>query len=218
MKKLFLATFLFIVTLISCQKEISFETNATGGNSGNNNNGNNNGGTNTSLLGTWKFNGIQASTRVEMEADLGGMLMKTITISSYNTKQNTGTYTLTSDKFTGTDVGYSIDTIMKAYTYMDGILQDSIEAPMQMPMTIQSSSSSYKLIGADSIYFTNGSMTINAGTGSQGMDAQPSGMKYKIIGNNLTFTFGYSKDTTIVQNATNIKMKQRVTGSVKLSK
>lgn len=208
---------LFVITsmiAVSCQKELSVDTNGTDPTTGGGG-----GGTNTSLTGTWKFEGMHVVTNSVIEANEGGTDIKTVTNSTYDTRENSGTYTINPGQMLINNVGYSIDTTVTALYYIDGVFQDSFDAPFQYPYTTQTGSSSYKLVGADSMYFTSGNVLINTGSaGSSNVTAQPSGLKYNISGNTLTFTFSASKDTTIVSSGVSAKVKQMVSGNLKLSK
>ncbi|MES2647497.1 MAG: hypothetical protein V4717_11515 [Bacteroidota bacterium] len=195
----------FLITcfsLIACQKEISLEN----GNGGSNNNGGGGSTSNASLVGTWKFNGMHVETMVENIVADPALSLRTVTKAVYNTKQNTGTYNFTSDlKAVSINLGYSVDTTSKGYIYENNVLQDSMEIPLSIPYFTSSSSSAYKLIGTDSIFFSGGTLSI--GTTTQ--PTEPVGMKYKIAGNTLTMSYNVMRDSSFIAAGTEVRSIQK---------
>src|SRR5689334_23147974 len=75
--------------LFACQKEQTFDTSQPGGSGS----GTTPGGSTTSgsLLGTWKFLGLEAQTQNTAVGSIPGLgTIKTVTYSKYTTEQNTG--------------------------------------------------------------------------------------------------------------------------------
>jgi hypothetical protein len=199
------------VTILSCQKEMSVENGIPGppGNGG--------GGatTNATLLGVWKLSFIHVETVADNEVNDPASINRTVTKSVYDTKDNTGTMNFTSDlKAITTNFGYSIDTVGMVYLYENNVFQDSLDFPFVVPFSSSTSTSGYRLVGADSIYFTGGSLTTVGGTQA----TQTAGMKYKVEGSKLTMTFKTSKDTSFVESGVTIYAKNRASGTVTLVK
>ena len=213
MNKYFLLIICLSVTISACQKEISLEAPINSGGGGGNGGG---GGSNANLIGIWKLSKMHAETVSENEIDLFGTLTRTVTTSAYDTKGNTGGFNFATDLKVTANIGYSIDTIGMVYTYENNVLEDSMEFDFNVPYTSSNSVSGYKLVGADSIYFTGG--TISVGTGSN-QNSKPTGMKYKIVGSTLTMDFHNTGDSTIdVGGGQLMKIKQRVSGIMTLIK
>lgn len=128
---------------VSCQKELSMDSSLGGSN-------------NASLTGNWKFIGMHSKTESIVELSDGIDVLKTITLSEYYSKNNTGTIVIDDSKMTGTNVGYEIDTIAKGFTYENNILIDTVSAPFYFIVPPTNSVSPYTRVSADSLYFTGG--------------------------------------------------------------
>ena len=205
MLKILIAIFLLSITIFSCQKEISVEnanTDPVGGGSG---------GANAKLVGVWKFLFLHAETLSDNEVNDQGVVLRTVTKSVYDTKENTGTFNLTTEfKAVTNNYGYSVDTVAVGYIYENNVFQDSLEIPFQIPYFTVNSSSDYKLVGSDSIFFTSGVLS----TGGTTQNTRPAGMKYKIDGSTLTMNFTTSRDTTMNIGGMTAKVKQLATGTI----
>ena len=101
---------LFIMIVMStlftaCQKEVDFQdiTNNTppGG-----------GTTNNSIIGTWNFVGMVASTRSSVVAGTGPAEEKAISYYGFISEKNVGTVTINAATISSAGVGYSIDTVV----------------------------------------------------------------------------------------------------------
>jgi hypothetical protein len=166
------------VTVFSCTKEKSIDTSTGAGGSG--------GGTNA-VLGTWKFAGFTAAIKVDATATDGTDVEKAVTSYDYLSTNNKGTVTFAANTFTGTGLGYDLNTILYAKFYTNGVLEDSLEVPFNFTLPPTNSSGGYKLVGADSLYFTGGFIAV----GLDSMESKPIGYKYSIAGNKLTMTTNY---------------------------
>ena len=205
MHKILFVIILLSVTIFSCQKEISVENGnidpVGGGTSG----------TNAKLAGVWKFSFVHAETLADNEVNDQGDVLRTVTRSVYDTKENTGTFSFAANyKASTNNYGYSVDTIGMVYMYENHVFLDSMEMPIQMPYFTVNSMSDYKLVGTDSIYFTSGLLS----TGGTTQDTRPGGLKYKIEGSKLTMNFTSSMDTTMVVGGLIAKVKQSATGTI----
>ncbi len=193
---------------VSCQKEIPLNNfgDITPGGGGN------------SILGTWIFAGATVSSYSEATANDGGSINKSVSKIDYSTKNNTGTYTFTADKINSNGVSYLIDTTGIVYYYTNGVFEDSLDIPFTFPVSLDSTSSDYKLVGTDSFYVSGASFSINTGTGTTAVNSLPSGGKYNISGNTLILSFATTRDTTITDSGTGVAIKQRVNATIKLVK
>lgn len=175
---------LVVTSLISCQKEISVDSSSgTGGTAGG-------GGTTGNIIGTWRFVGATSETVATVEMTDGTDLLKTVTFTKYSTTDNKGTVTFTADKMIYKDFGYSINSTLKGYFYVNADLLDSLEAPLNFVLPNFNSESSYTRVGSDSITVTGSSISVPAGSGT----SQVSGARYRFEGNKLVV---YSNFNTV---------------------
>lgn len=165
--------------LIGCAKEKSIDSST------NNNNNNNN---NSDLIGNWKFVSSHVSTRSLIEFRESGVNIATDTYSDYTTINNGGTITITADKFNSSNVTYSADTVAIAYYYENGQLLDSFEFPLTFTLPPTNTSSTYKKVGADSLYMAAGGFMNVGGSTSPNT---PGGVRYKIEGDKMYMTQKY---------------------------
>jgi len=107
---------------------------------------------------------------------------------------------------------YSVASTVKAYTYEDGVLVDSADSPFDFTLPSTNSSGKYKLIGADSIYFPEGSIISLSGSTTQ---SEPAGGKLSLNGNKLTITQHIYQDT--VENISGVDYHLIETGTAAIS-
>jgi hypothetical protein len=171
--------------IVSCQKELNDPT-ITGSTIGNGGSGGTGG---ASIIGNWIFISASAVTQSTNQYSLAGTTYKTITNSNYTSTNNTGTVTITSNTMSSNNVGYNISGIAHALSYENNVLIDTISVPFSSGISNYSSTSPYKQINQDSIYYT-----------SQGLDPSVSagyGAHLDLNGNILKLTTYVVKDTTI---------------------
>ncbi len=175
-----------LVVIAGCQKGIEPFT-------GSDNSGGNGTGT-SSIVGTWKFDSLYASTKnvseyTDMDSDF-----TTVTLINYNSKHNTGTVTFNADSTcSSSNLSYSVDTTANAYNYENGVLLDTTAQAFSFSIDSSSITRTYELIGSDSIYFPQGFIATSASTTTQ---APSSGGRININGNTLTLTATIYRDTT----------------------
>ncbi len=176
------------IVFASCQKEISVDSTSGSGGSGGG------GSTSGSIIGTWKFvNAVNDATATVIMDD-GTDIIKTVSLTKYTTENNKGTITFTADKMIYKDLSYSIASTTKGYFYVNADLIDSIEAPFNFSLPTYSAEVPYTKVGADSLYFPGGSMSIPSGGTAQ---SQPQGMKYRFEGNKL-IVYGIIKNESTI--------------------
>ena len=178
-RNIFLSSLAIIIMLASCKKD---DTKIT-----------------TAIEGTYKLKYLTASTNSTVKGTDGE---KTVTTSHYTTLNNQGTLVFDKSNLTYTGLTYSIDTEAKYYLYQDNDLLDSSSAPFAATLPPSSGRGTYILVGADSIYFPNGSATI--GTGSA--ESIASGGRYSFNGNLLTITQHVSRDSTFEDSGVTFTM------------
>ncbi|WEK34610.1 MAG: hypothetical protein P0Y53_19155 [Candidatus Pseudobacter hemicellulosilyticus] len=188
---LFLSALLVLLILgSSCQKEVSFQQPTA-------NNGNNSGGggddddspgeSNPALLGDWDFKEMTAKTRSEITMPSGSNSTRTVTTSEYTTENNQGKISFTTT-LANSAMGYTVDGTMSMEVWVNGKKDEtmSMQIPMMSIIPLTTSSTPYKLIGTDSIYFKGGGLMEMPNGASEAI--QPGGAKYKIDGKKLTLT------------------------------
>ncbi len=156
----------------------------------------------TSIQGNYKFVSMTANTTVTQQVTSGADVAKTVTVANYTTTNNEGTLRIGANNMTSTNLSYAINTIAKGYIYANNTLLDSVDVPFQYSVPPTSTTSSIKMVGNDSVYFTSSSMFMNGTTQS----TTPGGAKLKLEGDKLFMT------TTVNQTTT-----QNIQGSTVLS-
>jgi hypothetical protein len=140
------------------------------------------------LKGTYDFVGMTVASQstVTVKGTFAGNVIdeKTITTSNYITKNNGGTVTVDATNFTNTDFIYSVDTVINAKSWSDGVLSSDMDIRFKFDAPKLSSHAPYKLVGADSLYFEKGFVENPDGSGT-GVASNPSGSKYSWSGDTL---------------------------------
>ncbi len=173
-KHLLLSSLAVIVILASCKKEDTPQN------------------TSASIDGSYKLKYITANTNSIVTVSDGE---KTITKSDYTSTNNQGIINFNNSTLTATGLSYTVATEAKGYIYFGADLIDSVTYPFSVTLPASNSVAPYQLIGADSIYFPQGSLTTGIG-GSGASQSGPSGGRYSLAGNLLTITQHYAKDST----------------------
>jgi len=101
------------------------------------------------------------------------------------------------------------------YYYQNDILLDSVSIPLTVTIPKTNSTGTYKLIGADSIYFPEGSLTTY---GNVTTSSKPSGGHYKLNGNQLILDISSTTDSTFSDSGIMYEVKQSVDASMILTK
>ncbi|HEY1167066.1 MAG TPA: hypothetical protein VGE90_17955 [Chitinophaga sp.] len=136
------------------------------------------------LKGTYDFVGMTVASQSTVTVTGSGVNEMTITTSNYVTKNNGGTVTVDATNFTNTDFIYSVDTVVNAKSYSDGVFESEMDIPFKFDVPKLSSHAPYKLVGTDSIYFEKGFVENPDGSGT-GVASTPSGSKWSWSGDTL---------------------------------
>lgn len=170
------------------------------------------------IKGTYDFVGMTVVSTSTATVTGQGFNNRTVTQSGYITKNNAGTVVVDGGFFKNNAFAYSIDTVVKAWSYVDGQLEDEIELPFQVDIPALSSQAGYKLVGTDSLYFEQGYISNPDGSGT-GVASTPHGYKYTWSGDTLVLkTNIYSSEsetdqgivsTTVIQAAQTVKLKKK---------
>ena len=197
MKKLFVPGLLSaIVLLAACKKD------------------NNSSNTSAAIEGTYKFKSISAKTNATITGSLGD---KAITTSDYTTTGNAGTVVFSNGNLSATGLTYSVDTDAEVYLYDGTTLLDSTSFPFTFTLPPSNSTGTYKLVGADSIYFPQGGVTA-AVDGNGNYVSGPSGGRYSFNGTLLTITQSGMKDSTFDDSGETYNSVESVSASIVMEK
>lgn len=203
---------LFFFILTSCQKEISFDSPINGGTGSGSGSGS---GNTNNIIGDYDFVGMVAHTISTVTATQAGQELKAVTVSDYASKNNSGTIKITSTQMISTSVAYTIDTIMNAKTYVNGVLLDDQDFPFQVNSPATSSTSSYVRNSADSITMTG---AVGLPDPSGNTPTGPIGAKLSWHGDTLFMHVHTTINQTITQGGVPATLVGTVDGISKLKK
>ena len=203
-----------ITTLFTaCQKEVDLQDTTTtpppGGGTNNN-----------SIIGTWNFVGMVASTKSTLVAGTGIDEEKVITSYGFISKNNAGTITIDATNFKTASLAYSIDTIVTTEFYLGGVFFDSFDQDVKMDFPPTSGTTTYKAVGTDSIYFANGFISLDPTGGGSGTPTPTvaQGLKISWSGDTLLLKTLYSDNRTQTVNGATAKISDNISQVVKLKK
>ncbi len=111
---------------------------------------------------------------------------KTVAVSDYTSINNGGGLNITASTMSTVGMTYAVYTTLQGAEFIDGVFQDSLSAPFDATIPPTSNTSSYKLIGTDSIYFPSG--FINSPGSGGPVQSLAVGAKFLISGSTLTMT------------------------------
>lgn len=214
MRKSYLAFFSALVILFTaCQKEVDFPPGQ------NPNNPNNPGNpSNQSIIGNYDFVGLTAHTIATTTANDGGDQMRTVTVSHYTSKNNTGTYTINATQFISDNIAYSVDTTMNSKVYINGILTDDFDLPFQVTMPPTSNSVTYIKNGSDSITVTGPVGPVTGGPSGTLPPTGSLGYKYSWSGDTLILKTAASFTQNVNQGGVQATVSQSATVTARLKK
>ena len=158
---------------ISCQKELSMDSSL--GLQGT-----------SSLVGNWKFVGMHTKTQSIVEISDGIDILKSVTVSEYYSKNNTGTVVIDDSKMTGTNIGFEVDTVATAFTYENNVLVNTLSAPFSFIALPTNSVSPYVRVSQDSLYFSGGFFASGSGSSTA---AAPVGAKFQVKDDKIHLTY-----------------------------
>lgn len=176
-----------VMAAASCQKEVSGSADLTppaGGPLP---------GTNTEV-GNWKFVNLSGTIANTAEFSQSGGAVKAVSKSIFTSQNNGGTVTFDNSKMTANGITMSVNTSAKTYVYLNGLLLDSIQTPLNETLPPQTTTSNYTKVGADSLHFADGGF-LNALTGGL-LPNTPTGCKLKFEGNLMKMTVIFDTVTT----------------------
>lgn len=169
------------------------------------------------LIGTYDFLYLAAHTESDIEVVFPEGTMRTVSTSDYISKENSGTYTFTANEMIAENTNYKIDTTFNTKFYTDGVLDDEVDMPFTFSVADYDATSTYKLVGTDSIFAEGGFSNVPSG-GAQGTPIAPSGTKFFWSGDTLTFYAEYSALTTVTEEGIRTNTKQYIKHATRLLK
>lgn len=196
------------ITVLSAVLVIFFMGACKKSNSGSNSS------TNPLVGETWNF--VNLSSNANLTATESGLVSaKIVDLTDFTTIDNSGTITFTTDSMSGSGIGYTIDTTYTTYTYV-GSTGDTVTTPFTTTVAPTSSSTSYQLIGSDSIYFGSGtpfSVSLYAGD-----TIKIEGAHFSISGNTLTLTSTIDQAGSVIYEGITAPSVTQITSKITLSK
>lgn len=219
MRKIYLAFFAALLILFTaCQKEADFPPGQNPGNPNNPGNPGNPGNpSGQSIIGNYDFVGLTAHTIGTTTANDGGDQIRTVTVSYYTSKNNTGTYTINATQFISNNIGYSIDTTMNSKIYINGVLTDDFDLPFQGTVPPASNTVTYVKNTADSLTVTG---PVGPITGPSGTPPPTGAMGYKYSwsGDTLVLKTTASFTQNVNQGGVQATVSQSATVTARLKK
>jgi hypothetical protein len=182
----------FVMTAASCQKEVNGNeiTPPAGGPLPNDSIP-----TGGTEVGSWKFVSLTGKIDQTAEFSQSGFSVKAVNSSNFTSTNNDGTITFNNSTMTASAITMDVNTTVSSDIYMNGVLYNSSQTPLNQTLPPQNASSDYTKIGADSLHFQDGGF-LNAITGGL-LPNTPTGCKLKFEGSNvMKMTTVYDTVTT----------------------
>ncbi|HXS55554.1 MAG TPA: hypothetical protein VN726_05485 [Hanamia sp.] len=169
--------------------------------------------TSSAIQGTYKLKYIT----VKDNSTLSALNQKSVNVVNYTTTNNGGTFVIDASNITTSGLTWEATDSVPTYTYYNNQLVDSTKSSFTIKYPATNSSTSYKLIGTDSIYLPQGgpASVILSGTG---LPAGSYGGRYNLSGNVLTIIQSASKDSTFQSNGLSYTLSATEIASVVMEK
>ena len=168
----------------------------------------------TNIEGTYNFKlmSVKGSTSI-----LGSSGDKAVTVSDFSSINNGGTVVFNNGTITAQAFTYTVDTTAMLYLYDGDDVIASSSYPFSYTIPASNSVGQYKIVGADSIYFPQGGLTVNIdGTGPY--ETVGNGGHFSFSGNLLTITENVTKDSTFEDSGETYHLVETATASILLEK
>jgi len=171
------------------------------------------------LQGTYKFINLTAHTQSNVNESVGGVTSSTTALTDYTTTDNAGTIVITADMMSATGLTYSVSTDVRGAAFLNGQFQDSLNFPFDITLPATTSSSKYKLIGSDSLYFSAGGFITSASLPSGGtVPTTGSGGRFTFHADTLILTSSVKQSITQTVQGATIKSDDFATETIRLKK
>lgn len=168
----------------------------------------------TGIQGTYKLKSVSAKTNSTITGTDGE---KEVAVADYTSINNAGTVVIDKSNFTSTGLSYEVNSTTTASFYQDNEFVDSFSVPFNVVIPATNSAAPYKLIGTDSIYFQNGSLTSGI-TADGSIQTGGNGGRYSLSGNLLTLKQNASKDSSFEDSGVTFHLVETVLATIVLEK
>jgi len=162
---------------------------------------------------TWNF--VDLSSNANLTATETGV-GSVVDITDFTTIDNSGTITFTADSMSGSGIGYTIDTSYTTITTVGPSTPDTVTTAYTTTISPTSSSTSYQLIGTDSIYF--GASTPFTVSLYAGDTIKIEGADFTISGNTLTLTSAINQAGTVSYGIVTVPSVTVINSKITLTK
>lgn len=154
------------------------------------------------IEGTWSFINMSAIDTTEyIEAKENGQeKLRVVAADNYITQSNSGELVIDGSTFTYNNIGMEVDTLFMQYTYVDGVLNESLMLPVKQTDIFYKQQHSYSLSAPDSVRLATGTMISWDGSASE--TYQGASYSYSFLGDTLVLKSSRRSVTTGV-NTTN---------------
>ena len=173
--------------------------------------------TENELTGTWNllYFVMEGQNSIELSSeDLGSI--HNIVYMDYLSTNNKGSITFEENKIKSNELSYDITGTINLKEYIDGMLVNSFDSTVNIPMPASSSTNDFVRVTADSIYLPNSSLiTIE---GAEDLYSKPGGIKYKFDGDKLILTARQKESGVIIEDGITQETKSDATMVMTLQK
>lgn len=166
------------------------------------------------IMGNYKFVSLTQTSNVTQQVKNGTDIEQVVTVATFTSTNNTGTLRINSHTMSTTNIAYTANMLARVYRYSNGALLDSTDMPFQFNMPSSSSTTSYKRIGTDSVYFSSGNILMS----DVMQPTQPIGARLKVEGDKLYIMQNADLSTTQNTQGTTIITLSKATAVITLQR
>ncbi|HLY70372.1 MAG TPA: hypothetical protein VKR53_11635 [Puia sp.] len=170
------------------------------------------------LSGSWNFTSLTSQTEASDEYNIGGDDFKDVTTSNYTSTDNAGTVNFSGGTAKSSGISYSVSTTLFLSSYEDNVLVDTTSSPFSSTVPSSGGTSTYKIIGTDSVFFAGGFVTSGDLTGGAPQPSTAIGYKFHVSGNTLIMTSAIAKDSIEDLGGVSTQVHEAASFSVTLTK
>jgi len=159
------------------------------------------------IKGTYHFLSLTGSTRYTQTRVEPSTVIKTVQTAKFTSKNNDGTVTINDSTMISSSLTYLIDTIITYEVYENDVLKNTYTDRFMLPVPPSFTTSDYKWIASDSVYFPNLSFFWDGITTS---DA-PAAARIKLEGDKL-YIFQYKEQnwsSELAQSTTTVILQKQ---------
>jgi hypothetical protein len=160
------------------------------------------------LTGNWTFNGLHVKTYSSAMDIEAGIMYTTVTTSEYTTTSNGGTVGISGNTMTGTGITYDANMNLFVTDYEGTNITDTFSTTMPFNLPPTNSTSTFEVIGNDSIHYTSSNLLATGGSGLPPV----TGSKFSIEGDILTMISNVVRDK--VSDTLGVTITQHETATI----